>query len=209
MALTAPTVASDPATAAHTNTALAAVNTFITTAHSEATSAGEAMIEQVRTRDGNLGLIDRMTAAVATLAGGGAAAPSVVTDPASQSQTNTALATLAGYIDGLNSRFLSVLVVFRESVQRTDGNLGILDGIDADIAALSAPSSVVAPTVASNPVSQANMNTALATLTTAVDSANSESVTGLESVLVYMRRSGSSSALVHTVEGGRAALQSP
>ncbi len=80
MALTPPTVASDPASAAHTNTALAAVTTFIATAYTEVIEGVNALRERAVKLGANNGFLEQVDAALANL-GTGAGSAAMASPP--------------------------------------------------------------------------------------------------------------------------------
>ncbi len=174
MALTPPTVASDPASAAHTNTALAAVTTFISTAYTEVIEAIVVLRERARLGGASSEFLQRVDNALADLGTGAGAAATVSTDPTTQSQANTAFATTAAKIDTLNSRALAALDLFLERLRINGGRVDVRERFRTAVQALGSPSALTAETLASDPVSQADMNTALANTVVFIDNANTE-----------------------------------
>lgn len=172
MALTPPTVASDPASAAHTNTALAAVNTLITSTGTKVNAIFAVIRDRARLCGGNnaiLSSIDSLGGAIAA-----AANPTVAADPATQSQTNTALALLGTYIDTLNTAANNLFSAVGANIKRNGGRHVVFERFNADAANLISPAALTAVTVASDPVSQAHMNTALASVVAYIDTLASE-----------------------------------
>ena len=174
MALTPPTVASDPASAAHTNTALAAVTTFIATAYTEVIEGVNALRERAVKLGANNGFLEQVDAALANLGTGAGSAATVATDPTTQAQANTAFATTTTKIDTLNSRALAALDLFIDQTRFHGGRVTPRERIRTAVQDLGSPATLTAETLGSDPVTQAHMNTALANTCAFIDTVNTE-----------------------------------
>lgn len=174
MALPAPTVATDPAPAAETNAAFVTLNGYVTNAYTELVDGLLAVRDHVYLTDGSIQLIEDLTTELTTLSGSALPNPAVVADPATLAQTNAALATMTSYIDRLNTRSLNGTSRLREHLRKM-GHLKALEALEAANAGIPT-AALTAETVASDPVSLADMNAALADTTLFVDDANTDFV---------------------------------
>ena len=187
MALPAPTVATDPAPSAETNAAFVTLNGYVTDAYSELVDGLNAVREHIRITQGPgaVQMLDDLDAQLGTLSSSSLPNPAVIADPATQAQTNAALATMASYVDRLNTRSIAGTNVLREHMRRS-GRVPELVAFDSGVGGILSTSNT-AETVASDPVSLADMNTALANTTAFVDASNADFVNVLTAFIEVFR----------------------
>jgi len=187
MALTPPTVASDPATATHTNTALAAINVFVTNSITKSVAALQILRDRAVLVGGSIELLNAIDRVLSTIGGQSHADPTVAASPATQTQTNSAFATFTGYIDTLNANLASAFAELRQHFRMTHGNVLNRERFTTATVNIATPAVQTAITVASDPVSQADMNTALASATALVDTFNVELAAVLDTFTMPFR----------------------
>jgi hypothetical protein len=184
MALSPPTVASDPGTAGQLNTAFGIINGFIANGVAEALVGIRAAADLVRIHSGNQDIMDKVAGRLGVLAGLAEPDPAVISN--SQANTNAALATMAAIGDLLNSRLLGAIEEFRPFLALADGQVGRLIVADDSQANLGSPALLTALTVASDPGTKAQDDAALAATTGYVDNANAEIAAALQNILNAM-----------------------
>lgn len=170
MAYVAPSVTADPAIPSETNTALAAVNAFVTTLYTDAIAAMSVVREFIRLSTGRQLLMADIDAQGAVLGSPGNTDPTVAASPVTQAQANTAYSSLTGYIDTFTGRFATIFGTMRSAMQLVGGH--IQERTDIDAGTITLLTATAAITMASDPVTMAHMNTGLTTATAAVDTVN-------------------------------------
>lgn len=183
MSYTAPTVASDPASATHTNTALTEVNAFLATNYSRAITALTVLRDHEKLVGGSTEILNEIDRQLAILGTAADTDPAVVANPATLAQTNAAAATMSSYVDVANSRIYGAFKNFHQWIRRSTGLISPRDTMNTALSAQASPAVQTAPTTASDPCSQADMNTVLASLTTLLDTCNTE----LANILISFR----------------------
>jgi len=200
MALTAPTVASDPASQTHTNTAFSTLTTFASNAYTSLIEIMSLLRERAVLGGATSEYLQRIDGAIASLGTGAGATASVASDPASQANTNTAFSTTTTKLDTLNTRALAALQVVIEHLGASGIPVQSLERFKSLSLDLASPSSLTAQTVASDPASQAHMNAALAATTAFIDTVNSEIRTALLQLSDEFRRFPGNSVLANRFE---------
>lgn len=209
MALSAPVVSADPTAAAEANTALSGINAFVATARNEALDGLAVLREHMRLVGGSNAAVEDLDAVIASLASFAPADPAVVTDPATLAQTNAALASMSAIVDTLNARSGISFAAVRRHMRKVGGRFRLLEELDAANVALQAPATITAPTVASDPATKAETNAALASMTSIVDTANSEILTTLQAFVDFFRLNPGNIALSARLDGAITALRTP
>lgn len=171
MALTAVTVPSTPTTA-QINAALASVNAYITDALAEVTVGANVILDRFRLTDGNNSLMLVLEAAIVAFSSTSHADVNVVdTTPG---VSNTALASISGYVDLVSANTNTMFGALREHLKRTNGKAVHLTALDLARTNIGSPAVLTAQTVAINPIDKTEMDTALAATIVFIDTLNSE-----------------------------------
>jgi hypothetical protein len=209
MALTPPTVTADPAIPSETNTAMAAINAFVETAKTETLTGLRVIREHLRLTNGSNAMLDELDAAMAVVGAAAETDPTIATSPAVQAETNAALATLGAIDDLLNARSVAAIGALRNHARVGGGYFERLEAFDTSRVNLTTPLVQTAVTVASDPVTKAHMDAALASVTALIDTSNAEIVAALQTFTQQFRLMPANQTLNNQLAGAIAALQSP
>lgn len=170
MAYTAPTVVTDPAAPGQTNTALTAVNVFVSNLYTDAIAILQAAREHIRLHNGNSQTLETIDRLGAIFGSPGNTDATVSTDPVTQADGNAAMAVHVGYIDTFTARLRDAFSYLRGALKLTGGLTQLRADLDSKLSTFG--TATVAVTCASDPVAAADMNTSLAAATARVDSLN-------------------------------------
>lgn len=206
MALAAVTVPATP-TAGQINTALASVNAYIADALAEVTVGATVILDRFRLTDGNDQLNIALQAAIASFAG--TATPAVTVVDNSAAASNTALATISGYVDLVSANANILFGCLREHLKRTTGKLAHLIPFDLGRVDLGSPTTLSAATVAIDPVDKTEMDAALAATIVFIDTLNTETAALLSAFVDPFRLNPGNPLLSLRLTNAIATLQSP
>ncbi len=203
MALTPPTVASDPASVAEVNAALVILNGYVTAQNNATILALTTLRQLFLLADGNTMVIEAIDAALADLAAG-------VPDPSVADQTpgagNTALTTLTNaIIDVASTESSTGTTILENSFKRALGSIqAVTDwfGASATIAA----SNFVPETVTTNPVPKAEWDTALANTTAFIDTLNANTLATFAPFRDIIKRRGATQTMLADYDNALVAL---
>jgi hypothetical protein len=206
MALTAATVASDPASAAHTNTALATTVAHATTATTRYAAVFAVWRELIRLSGASVQLLEDFDVAVRTFSAATPSAATVTTDPATEAETETAFGVVATAQTNLNTNAKAVTDLFREFLRLRYGYVPALVKYDAAQVNLAAGATITGELVTTDPVTQAEMNTALANATAVVDTIYAEVLAVMTDLPEIIKRVNGNKGLIAQAEDALAAL---
>lgn len=205
MAYAAATVATDPSTLAQTNTALTATNVFVANLYADARAILATVRENVRLRQGNPLVLQQLDSLGPLFAP--PSDPAVSTDPVTKADADTIFATHIANIAVFLSRFQAAAQIIAQVITLTGGvNERILADLNAAFTAFAtAPSSVT--TAGSDPVSAADMNTALAAAAARVDTVNGRFAPIVDVLLEKFRLSGGNPLAMAAIQNSANAIR--
>jgi hypothetical protein len=186
MALTPPTVTTDPADPTETNDAITAINDFVETSKNEVLEGLMVLRQHIQTSNGSMLQLDLLDSEIALMKSARTTDPSVVSNPVSQASMNAAAASMNAIVNvhrGLIARCLRVTVPHANA---TGASYPAKEAVELGAATVGGSGNSV--TVPSNPVSAAEMNTALAEITANVDLANAAAADGLAAYMPHFHK---------------------